>query len=185
MPFVFPAENHCNNDTVTAFERFNQIVENYKHIIENNATARCMVGFTAASFIRNEGDIDIDSVESWLQSLASDTDTEQTTSLDEEQDKVSRILNVVKETSVQYYAQGYDEEIAEDSNTDDSEDNEDDEFTNTNEAVYELNRFISCDPYSSNDSHPTFNYIPKYTFVNYSTDNVIIPLEEVSRTSFC
>lgn len=174
MPYILPVENSSNSNITNAFERFNQIVETYKHIIENNATARCMVGFTAASFIQNEGDIDIDSVESWLQSLESDSQPclEEP---DHNNTKVNRILSVVKETSAQHYYQEYEDE--EDLTTDDSEDNED-EFND--ETSYELNRFISCDPYSA-DSYPIYNYIPKYTFVNYSAGNV----PDHSETTLC
>ncbi|KAI8098039.1 uncharacterized protein B0P05DRAFT_523083 [Gilbertella persicaria] len=65
MPFILPVENH------NTLETFKRIVKDYQHVIENNPTARCMIGFTAARMIRNtEGDvIDLQEMELWLQSL--------------------------------------------------------------------------------------------------------------------
>lgn len=166
MPYMLPPNEFSNTETANAFERFNQIVENYKHIIENNATARCMIGFTAAAFIRNEGDIDIGLVEIWLQSLESDTNVEQQ---DEHHVKVNRILHVVKETSTQYYIEQ--EDI--DSNTNESED---DEFFIDNADAYKLNRFTSGEPYTESYCR----YLPKETTV---VDHVLFPLEEHSTWS--
>ncbi|KAG2200461.1 hypothetical protein INT47_011441 [Mucor saturninus] len=162
MPYMLPL------NIQSSFERFNQIVEQYQDIIENNATARCMIGFTAAAFIRNEGDIDIGLVESWLQSLHLDVDGGSV----ENHVKVDRILHVVKETSSHYYADDdAEEEVG--CTTDESEDDEllsNDNNDDDNEEEYKLNRF-------TNESYCT--YLPKEVTV---VDHVIFPLDEQSRT---
>lgn len=153
MPYMVPL------NTQDSFERFNQIVEQYQQIIENNATARCMIGFTAAAFIRNEGDIDIGLVESWLKSLDSNVVD---STLVENHVKVDRILHVVKETSSYYYNDDKDHEEV----CTESEEEEEEELLED----YKLNRF-------TNESFCT--YLPKEVTV---VDHVLFPLNDQSRS---
>jgi hypothetical protein len=185
MPFITPINTHT---ATTAFERFNLLVENYKCVIDNNATARCMIGFTAASLIRNEGDVDIDSVEMWLKSIEMNQNTDfiqqQQTTLEEDQHNTSNntldtILNVVKKTAATYcnnvdYKE--DDYSAEDLCTDSENDEDDDsfEFLAEDERSYELSRFIRHDVYSSSagsESYPTNSYYPLYNIVTYDSSD--------------
>lgn len=150
MPYMLPSTSE------TCFEKFNEIVEKYKHVIESNATARCMIGFTAAAFIRNEGDIDIGLVESWFQSLELDV-VDSSRSVDG--NKVNRILHVVKETTTGHY---YGEEEVDCITTDESENEE----LLVDLEEYKLNRFTS-------ESNCT--YLPKEATV---VDHVLFPLDE-------
>jgi hypothetical protein len=177
MPYIFTSNAPT---TCPLFEKFNLIVEKYKDIIENNATARCMIGFTAASFIRNEGDIDIDSLENWLQSVESDCSSFE----EEDNTQVNRILDVVKHTTI---TEHIDEEMEEEEESDsgtNSELDEVDEFEDESKEVYELNRFISRDPYSCTESYPTYTYHSRLTFVKQSESDSIHVLNQALTTPY-
>lgn len=192
MPFIFSPDTTTATITNTLFEDFNLIVEKYKDIIENNSTARCMIGFTAASFIRNEGDIDIGSLETWLQSIESDTVTtpsllspEEERELDEHDTQVNRILHVVKHTTEHDSHNSYSQIEEEYDSGTNSELDEVDEFEEEEaKKVYELNRFISRDPYLSTESYPTYTYHSTLTFVKQSeTDSIHILNQALSTTT--
>lgn len=178
MPYIFCENSIPDTSPPSTIERFHSVIEKYKSIVENNATARCMIGFTAASFIRNDGDIDVDSLESWLQSMdfgissSDDDESEQCTT------QVDRIMNVVMSTSAAEYTSSDDcdteEEEEEDLGTNNVTEEDEDSFEAENGQVYELNRFVSRTPYSLLGSYPVYTYHPQVrSFVKQPEDNSI------------
>ncbi|CAO3643996.1 unnamed protein product [Mucor hiemalis] len=170
MPYIFCETPSPANTPSSTFERFQTIIEKYKSLVESNDTARCMIGFTAASFIRNEGDVDVDSLESWLQSMDFGTP-----SLDDDPctTQVDRILNFVMSNAAEYTSDDCDTEDEEDVGTNNVTEEDEDAFKAENEEVYELNRFISRNPYSLLGSYPVYTYHPRVSFVKQSEDNSI------------
>jgi hypothetical protein len=174
MPFILPSIDCSYNAT---FERFKSIVEKYKQVIENDDTARCMIGFTAASMIRNKDDTDLDSFENWLQSIEQQrhNTTEQ---CDKDMDtKVNKILHVVETESMRYYEEEATSEEEEFSYEDDSIDERD--------STHELDRYTSRGPFSSKQSYPNHTYVPDRTFVNHifesGPEDLFLSIEETYR----
>lgn len=158
MPSILPPID-CSYDTT--FEKFKTIVEKYKQVIENNDTARCIIGFTAASVIRNEDDTDLDSFENWLQSIEQQHKAEQHGKyLDT---NVSKILHVVETASMGYYEE---EEV-----TSDDEHYYENNNVDEKDSAHGLDRYTSRNPFASQESYPTNTYVPDRTFVNRTFDN--------------
>ncbi|CEP11885.1 hypothetical protein [Parasitella parasitica] len=163
MPFILP-----QTDNSTSMEKFNSIVEKYKNVIDNNPTARCMIGFAAATMIRDDGDMDLDSVESWLKTI--EEPQEQVTVPINECDSdegVDKIMSVLANTAKKYCDDEGEEDQAEP--TDDTSH----EFVVDNQ----LHRYVSRNPYTSAESYPTHVYIPDRIHVNHSFGNLFLPLE--------
>lgn len=169
MPYIIPTAR--TKSATSAIEEFDQLVAKYKHVIENNASARCMIGFTAASVIRSEGEIDIDSVEQWLKSMETNNSQEahqMTLNSDDDtfqvnKNNVDTILNVVKRTAATYWNQDYqeeEEELGSDNSSEYNEDESDFEFVaeDEEEKSYALSRFISHNPYTTTTSRYSSKY---------------------------
>ncbi|KAL7313833.1 hypothetical protein PS15m_007522 [Mucor circinelloides] len=162
MPFIIPP--HTDNCTAT-IERFNLLVEKYKHVIDNDATARCMIGFAAANIIRNDGHMDLYSIENWLESI--DTPTPQGQLC--EDDSVDKIMSVLTDTTSMYCHGNERQDQVESVAT----------IAASDELAVDtpLNRYVSRSPYTSNESYPTHVYIPARIHVNHPLGNLFLPLE--------
>ncbi|KAI9243933.1 hypothetical protein BY458DRAFT_530048 [Sporodiniella umbellata] len=65
MPYICPRENEAQE----SIHEFSALIKHYQPWIEQDAVARCMVGFTAAQLIQNaHTPLSIESIESWLKS---------------------------------------------------------------------------------------------------------------------
>ncbi|KAG2199535.1 hypothetical protein INT46_001235 [Mucor plumbeus] len=163
MPFILPQTDNCST-TITTIEKFNLLVEKYKHVIDNDPTARCMIGFTAATMIRNEGTVDLHSIESWLESVEKPNEQHMLSEECSSDDSVDKIMYVLTDTTMKYC-------------------NGDQEILPTNDECQEfvvdnqLNRYVSHNPYTSNESYPINVYVPNRIHVNHPLGNLFLPLE--------
>lgn len=163
MPFILPQTDNCIA-TITTIEKFNLLVEQYKHVIDNDPTARCMIGFAAATMIRNEGIMDLLSIESWLESIEKPKEQYMLSEECSSDDSVDKIMYVLTDTTMKYC--NGDQEIQ--PTTDECQD-----FAVDNQ----LNRYVSHNPYTSNESYPTQVYVPSRIHVNHPLGNLFLPLE--------
>ncbi|KAI8642149.1 hypothetical protein BD408DRAFT_482917 [Parasitella parasitica] len=168
MPFILPQTDSC-----TFVEKFNLIVDRYKHTIDNDPTARCMIGFAAATIIRNDGDMDLDSIESWLKSIEKPQEQPHVASDECRSDKgVDNIMSVLANSTIRYC-----------DDDDEDDDDEESQVTSTDDAPHEfavdnqLNRYVSRSPYTSTESYPTHVYVPDRIHVNHPLGNLFLPLE--------
>ncbi|KAK4513295.1 uncharacterized protein ATC70_011863 [Mucor velutinosus] len=173
MPFIIPPQSDNCIATTDTVEKFNLLVEKYKHVIDNDATARCMIGFAAASIIQNDGHMDFYSIESWLESIGMPAPSQdQQVYASEEDDSVDKIMSVLAHTTSEY-CQG--NQLLHDQV--ESADDVHDELAAIDTSPPPLNRYVSRGPYTSNDSYPTHVYIPARIHVNHPLGNLFLPLE--------
>ncbi|GAN09995.1 hypothetical protein MAM1_0311d09529 [Mucor ambiguus] len=178
MPLIIPPQtDNCTSTTATV-EKFNLLVEKYKHIIDNDATARCMIGFAAANIIRHDGHMDLYSIESWLESVDMPTPSqEQQVPVPQDDDSVEKIMSVLIDTADRYY---HGNQVLQDQV--ESADDVHDELaavytTKSSPAPAPLNRYVSRGPYTTSDSYPVNAYIPTRIHVNHPLGNLFLPLE--------
>ncbi|KAL9536960.1 hypothetical protein MBANPS3_012215 [Mucor bainieri] len=158
MPFIIPPQtDNCTATTIT-IEKFNVLVEKYKHVIDNDATARCMIGFAAANIIRNDGHMDLYSIESWLESIDMNPPSqEQQVLVSEDDGSVDKIMFVLTDTTSRYC---HGNQLLQDQI--ESADDVHDELAavDTASSPPSLHRYVSRGPYTSSDSYPAHVYIP-------------------------
>jgi hypothetical protein len=164
MPFILPS-NDCN----ATFEKFKSIIEKYQQVIETDDTARCMVGFTAASMIRNKEGTDLDSFERWLLSVQEQPCYKE---YDYDHTKVHKILHVMEAASTRQYDDDEEEFGSEvDSNSS--------SVIERDDSADELDRYTSRNPFSSKQSsYPNYAYVPDRTFVTLDNERLFVALED-------
>ncbi|KAF1795988.1 hypothetical protein FB192DRAFT_1407364 [Mucor lusitanicus] len=176
MPFIIPPQSDNRTATTTTIEKFNLLVEKYKHVIDSDATARCMIGFAAANIIRNDGHMDLYSIENWLESIDTTAPLQdQQVSVSEDDDSVDKIMSVLTDTTSRYC---HGNPLLQDQVVDSAADDTCDEFAAVDPvSSSSLNRYVSRGSYTSSDSYPAHVYIPARIHVNHPLGNLFLPLE--------
>lgn len=175
MPFIIPPPSDNCTATTTTIEKFNLLVEKYKHVIDNDATARCMIGFAAANIIRNDGHMDLCSIESWLESIDVPTlPPPQEQQVSEDDDSVDKIMSVLTDTTSKYRHGNHPllQDRAESAN-----DIQEEPTAADTTSPPPLHRYVSRGPYTSSHSYPVHVYIPARIHVNHPLGNLFLPLE--------
>lgn len=172
MPFIIPPQpDNCTATTIT-IEKFNLLVEKYKHVIDNDATARCMIGFAAANIIRNDGHMDLYSIESWLESIDMPMPSQEQQVPDED-GSVDKIMSVLTDTTGKYrHGNPVLQDQAESAN-----DIAAGPAAADTTSPPPLHRYASRGPYTSSHSYPVHVYVPARIHVNHPLGNLFLPLE--------
>lgn len=147
MPFIIsPSSNQ--------YRKFKSLLQKYKNAISKDPTAHCLVGFTAASILRNDGSANLCSFESWLESL----ETKNVSQEEVKNDIVDQIIFTLDA------CQQYHQINLEDKKEEKADDTCIDKDMYKEDSFYDLKRYASRNPYS-NHSYPVHDYQPKYSFM--------------------
>ncbi|KAI8988651.1 hypothetical protein BDB01DRAFT_782665 [Pilobolus umbonatus] len=136
------------------YEYLNHLITKYKHIVNNDPVAKCMIGYITASFIRNENTVDLDLVEDWLYSIELKNEAVHTV-IDKQKD-------IVVDPSYQPLNKEENLNLLYDDSTDDEEATEDDIELDTGLSRYINHSSYQCDDYFTNQfvtlENPAISY---------------------------